>query len=86
LPKLPLLTAKKAEFVQPKTLWSYNGIMNALANYFGTKASQTLSKSDVEGFVNGYQTTNLESPIQRNRLVKIAIASHWLADFTQMEG
>jgi hypothetical protein len=65
-----LLTAKKAQFVQPKTLWSYKGITNALANYFGTKASQTLSKSDVEGFVNWYQTTNLDQLGRNNPSLK----------------
>ena len=29
-------TDYKAKFVQPKTLWSYKGIANALDNYFGT--------------------------------------------------
>ncbi len=70
-------TDYKARFVQPKTLWSYKGIINALANYFGKKTSHTLSKSDIEGFVSWYQTTSLESHIQRDRLVKIASAWDW---------
>lgn len=70
-------TDYKAKFVQPKTLWSYKGIINALDNYFGTKPSHPLTKSDVEGFVEWYKTTNLESHIQRDRLVKISGAWDW---------
>jgi hypothetical protein len=70
-------TDYKARFVQRKTLWSYKGIITALDNYFGTKPSQTLTKSDVEEFVEWYKTTNLESHIQRDRLVKIASAWDW---------
>ena len=70
-------TDYKGKFVQPKTLWSYKGIINALDNYFGTKPSQPLTKSDVEEFTEWYKTTNLEPHIQRDRLVKIASAWDW---------
>lgn len=70
-------TDYKAKFVQPKTLWSYKGITNALDNYFGTKPSQPLSKDDVETFVTWYKTTDLEPQIQRERLVRITSAWDW---------
>jgi len=74
-----------SDFCKRSTL-ELQGDNECSCQLLGHKSQSDLSKSDVERFVNWYQTTNLESPIQWNKLVKIAIAWHWLADFTQMEG
>lgn len=70
-------TDYKAKFIQPKTLVNYKGTANALADYFGAKPSQSLTRNDVEQFVNWYKASNLQPRIQRERLVRIASAWDW---------
>ncbi len=70
-------TNHKAKTVQKGTLSNYKGITNALVEYFATKLSCTLTKSNVEQFVSWYKTTKLEAQIQCERLVRIASAWDW---------